>query len=197
MADRGAIDTAIGCRTGFSSRRGLSYGRQVQEAAAELGDFTSSAGFFVGDGIGAFEIRKQGGFGVCGEIVYVNPADVVIAGIIDAACKGFLDAAARSVDGGRAEDERRPGSGGDALLGCDTGTGALGLRIDRSGGIDVRRGSVNGGGGEIHDSRGGGSERVEQVSGFGGWHGMEHQNAGVQVRGEIVERDDAGAELPE
>jgi hypothetical protein len=169
----------------------------LEEAGAEFGDFARGAGFFIGDGIGAFEIRKQGGFGVGGKVVHMDAADVVVTGIIGAAGKGFLDAAAGSVNGGGTEDEGRPGSGGDALFGFETGAGAVGLGIDGSGGVNVGGSSVDGGSGEVDDSRGRGAEGVEQIGGSGGRDGMEDENAGVEVRGEIVERNDVCAELGE
>lgn len=169
----------------------------MQEAGAELGDFPGGAGFFVGDGVGAFEIRKQRGFGVGGEIVNVNAADVVVAGMIGSARQGFLDAAAGSVDGGGPEDEGRPGSGGDALLGFQAGAGAFRIGIDGSGGVYLRGASVDGGGGKVNSACGGRAEGVEQIGGFGGGNRMKHENPGARVRGEIVECDDVRAELGE
>ena len=132
-----------------------------------------------------------------GEILHVDSADVVVAGVISAARKGFLDAAAGSVDPGGTEDEGGPRSGGDALLCGDAGAGAVGLRIDRSGGVDVDRAAVDGGGGEINHSRRGCAEGFQEIGGAGGRDGMEDENAGVQMRGEIVEGDHVGAELGE
>ena len=50
--------------------------------------------------------------------------------------------------------------------------------------------AIDGGGREINDSRGGGAEGFEQLGGLGGRDGMEDENAGVEMRGEIFERDD-------
>src|SRR6185503_10881353 len=98
----------------------------------------------------------------------MNTADVVVAGVISAARKGFLDAAAGSVNPGGTEDEGGPGSGGDALLCGNAGAGAVGLQIDGSGGIDVNRAAVDGGGGEINHSRGGCAEGFQKTGGAGG-----------------------------
>jgi len=175
----------------------LRHGGEAQEVGAEFGDFAGGAGFFVGNRVRACEIRKQCGCGVRGEIVHVDAADVVVAGEVGAAWKGFLNAAARSVDGGGAEDEGRPRSGGDALFRFETRTSALGIGIDGSGGVDVGGGSVYCGGGKVNDSGGGGAEGVEQERGFGGRDGMEHENSGTKVRREVVEPDYVRAQLRE
>jgi hypothetical protein len=65
------------------------------------------------------------------------------------------------------------------LFSVETGAGAVGMRIDRSSGVDLGGVAVDGRGGKVNDSRRGGAEGVEKIGGSSGWDGMEDENAGV------------------
>ena len=84
---------------------------------------------------------------------------------------------------GKFSDDRSLTAAEIDTLAAWAATGAVGLRVDWSRGVDVGGVAVDGGGGEVDDPRGGGAEGVEQTGRSSGRDGMEHENAGVKVRG--------------